>query len=107
MKDALGVANYFVPTAHDAGSMPGGMASEKGNFIISRTEDGEVVTLQRIPAGAVENVTADGTPARNSPLSDENAIFVARIKRQVQRKEMSSIAERDKLVEIIEGLARD
>ncbi len=36
----------------------------------------------------------------------ENAAFLARIKRQLERGEISSIVERDRLVEIIEELTR-
>lgn len=58
MRDALGVANYFVPTVHDAENTPLGMASDAENLRTWSPEEEAALTRQQIVTGRAENVTA-------------------------------------------------
>lgn len=86
-----------------------GTPARSGTLCDLSPEQDRAWTAQEVSNHRAETATAAlprltvGTAPR---LSDENATFLARIKRQVERGEMSSIAERDKLVEIVEELLR-
>jgi hypothetical protein len=82
-----------------------GMGSSMANFLTESTEPIET-TVKPVLSGVAGNVTTLATPARSSPLSDEERKRLFRIARDRGNRFMVSAVDVDFLLDVIVRLSR-
>ena len=82
------------------------MESEKATCRTSSTEPKGKEMLTATSSGVAASATSDGTTARSSPLSADEAQRLARIRKDRANRFMVSAPDVDFLLEILERLER-
>ncbi len=85
-----------------ATNTPNGMESEKATYRTSSTEPKGQEMLTATSSGVAASATSDGTPARSSPLSADEAQRLYRIRKDRANRFMVSVADVDFMLELLE-----